>query len=230
MLEVLPWDSAFFGFRVGRLHADTLTPAVASAAREWCRANRVSCLYYLGSAVPDSVPEGFRPVDERVTFFTELRAGDPSLTRPTPGVRRVQPGDLSTLEAIARCSHRDSRFYSDPGFDRARCDDLYATWIRRCYDRGASGTNAVFVATDQNRTAGYVTCGGHSIELIAVAESSQGRGLGKQLVSAALQHFFSHGVHCVEVVTQGRNQAARRLYSSFGFQISAAQHWYHLHV
>ena len=30
-----------------------------------------------------------------------------------------------------RDSHRDSRFYYDPGFPNQRCDELYETWIDR---------------------------------------------------------------------------------------------------
>ena len=66
-IKVLPWDSEFFGFRVGRLHGEPLTPALASEAKQWCHANHVSCLYFLGDAEPVDNPEGFYFVDERVT-------------------------------------------------------------------------------------------------------------------------------------------------------------------
>jgi dTDP-4-amino-4,6-dideoxy-D-galactose acyltransferase len=227
MLEILPWDSQFFGFGVGRLRAESLTPSVVLTARHWCHTHHVSCLYYLGPE-ESRVPEGFLWVDERVTYHWD--AQDRVAAESTPDVRPFESGDLETLETIARRSHRDSRFYSDPSFDRTRCDELYATWIRRSCGTGGGRADAVFVATYQERPCGYVTCDGNSIGLIAVAESAQGRGLGKQLVTAAQQHFLSRGVGRAQVVTQGRNQAARRLYLSRGFKAAEAQHWYHLHV
>ena len=223
MIEVLPWDSEFFGFRVGRLHAESLTPAVASRAKQWCRANNVSCLYFLGAAEPANGPEGFSLVDERVTCRWEVRPVEGTST----AVRPFEREDLEELETIARCSHRDSRFYHDPEFDRSRCDDLYATWIRRSCEGWA---DAVWVATDQGRPAGYLTCKGSSIGLVAVAERARGRGLGRQLVSAAQRHFCSLGAVYAEVVTQGRNQTARELYVRCGFRVVSSESWYHLHV
>ena len=128
---------------------------------------------------------------------------------------------------IARRSHRDSRFYHDPAFDRVRCDELYATWIRRSCQGWA---DTVLVATDHGQPAGYLTRKGNSIGLVAVADRARGRGLGTQLVQAAQRYFYSSGAAYAEVVTQGRNQAARELYLRCGFRVVNAQHWYHLHV
>lgn len=222
-IETLPWDSEFFGFRVGRLHGDALTPDLAADAKQWCRANGVSCLYFLGSAKPVDDPQGFYFVDERVTCRWETQP----VTGTSPAVRPFEPNDLAALEPIARCSHRDSRFYHDPEFDRARCDELYATWIRRsCQESPAT----VFVGVYRGRPAGYLTCTGNSIGLVAVAEGARGRGLGTQLVTAAQRHFYASGAPYAEVVTQGRNQAARELYLRRGFKVVNSQHWYHLHV
>jgi dTDP-4-amino-4,6-dideoxy-D-galactose acyltransferase len=222
-IEVLPWDSEFFGFRTGRLHAEALTPALASEARQWCRANNVSCLYFLGAAEAVDDAHGFYFVDERVT----LRWDAQPVEGTTPAVRRFEPGDLEALESIARSSHRDSRFYHDPEFDPARCDELYATWIRRSCQGWAE---AVWVATDRGEPAGYLTCTGNSIGLVAVGGGAQGRGLGKQLVTAAQRYFLTSGAGYAEVVTQGRNQAACDLYLRCGFRVVNTQHWYHLHV
>jgi dTDP-4-amino-4,6-dideoxy-D-galactose acyltransferase len=223
MLEVLPWDSEFFGFRIGRLRAESLTPALASDAKRWCRANDVSCLYFLGAGEPTDDPEGFRMVDERVTFRWDAQLVEGT----SESVRAFEPADLEQLETIARCSHRDTRFYHDPEFARERCDDLYATWIRRSCQGWA---DAVMVAIDQGRPAGYLTCTGNSIGLVAVAEGTRGRGLGKQLVTAAQRYLYASGAAYAEVVTQGRNQAALKLYSGRGFQVVNTKYWYHLHV
>jgi dTDP-4-amino-4,6-dideoxy-D-galactose acyltransferase len=222
-VEVLPWDSEFFGFRIGRLHGHELTPELAAEARQWCRANQVSCLYFLGAAEPLRAPEGFRLVDERITCRWEILPVEGT----SPGVRRSQLSDLEALESIARTSHRDSRFYHDPQFDKARCDDLYAAWIRRSCD---VWSDQVLVATHQNQPSGYLTLTGNSIGLVAVAEHARGRGLGMQLVTAAQRYFNNSDAGYVEVVTQGRNRAARDLYLRCGFRVVKAQHWYHLHV
>jgi dTDP-4-amino-4,6-dideoxy-D-galactose acyltransferase len=223
MMELLPWDTEFFGFRVGRLYADALTASVASEARKWCRSHDISCLYFLGSTNPSETAEGFQYVDERVTYRWEVKSPE----ELSPSVRPVEAQDLGELEVIARRSHRDTRFYADPFFSRERCDELYATWIRQSCEGWA---DAVFVCLDDNRAAGYITCRADSIGLIAVAEHAQGRGLGRQLVTAAQRYFWTRGAAAIEVVTQGRNQAAKRLYERCGFEKKSTQGWYHLHV
>jgi ribosomal protein S18 acetylase RimI-like enzyme len=221
--EVLPWDSEFFGFRVGRLYAESLTPEVAAEAKQWCHDNDISCLYFLGTAESMDKPGGFYFVDERVTCRWDARP----VEKTSPSVRPFEPADLAALQDIARSSHRDTRFYRDPEFDRGRCDELYATWITRSCQGGA---DTVLVATDRGQPAGYLTCCGNSIGLVAIAESARGRGLGTQLVTAAQRYFYDSGAVCADVVTQGRNQAARALYLRCGFRLVNSQHWYHLHV
>jgi dTDP-4-amino-4,6-dideoxy-D-galactose acyltransferase len=222
VIERLDWDSAFFGMGVGRLYAEALTPEVAFECRQWCRENRVACLYFLGPEAGE-VPSGFRLVDERVTLAWEAHP----VSDPTPSVRSFTEADLPGLEDIARQSHRESRFYADPLFDRNRCDELYATWIRRSCQGWA---DAVLVAVWNGLPAGYVTCMGDAIGLIAVAGLAQGRGLGRQLVTGAQNYFQARGVSRVTVVTQGRNRAARALYERCGFRLATAQHWYHFHA
>jgi GNAT superfamily N-acetyltransferase len=222
MIERLTWDSEFFGTGIGRLLAESLTLEVAAQSRQWCRENQVSCLYFLGSDAIEP-PSGFHLIDQRLTLAWEAEP----VAEPAPAVRPFETADLAVLEGIARQSHRDSRFYSDPFFDPARCDDFYATWIRRSCEGWAE---LVLVATVEGVPAGYVTCHNETIGLIAVAAGAQRRGLGRQLVIAAQQYFHLRGAARISVVTQGRHHAARALYENRGFRLNATQHWYHYHA
>ena len=67
-----------------------------------------------------------------------------------------------------------------------------------------------------------------SIGLIAVDAAFRGRGLGTALIRAALEWCAGRGCSIVEVVTQGRNLAATRLYESNGFAVSALANVWHL--
>ena len=94
-LKSSPGISEFFGFGVGRLHAEIAHAlrALASDARQWCRDNDVSCLYFLGAAESVDNPGGFYFVDERVTLpWWDARPveGTSPAVRPFP-----EPGDLA---------------------------------------------------------------------------------------------------------------------------------------
>jgi dTDP-4-amino-4,6-dideoxy-D-galactose acyltransferase len=170
------------------------------------------------------------------------RAGPPEAAAGVR-VRQAAAADLPELRRIAAASHHDSRFYHDPHFDRGRCDELYATWIEKsCADPsgivlvaeaaaapgGAQGAAAAGAAL----AAGYITAtlapGGEGrIGLFAVGPEGQGRGVGGELIAAALAWFAGRGAEPVSVVTQGRNVRAQRIYQKAGFLTRAVELWFH---
>ena len=227
--EYLEWDSSFFGIRIARLSGHRLTREGAEEAARWCFENRIDCAYFLADADDPETAfvaqrSGFDYLDTRLT----LECPVPGSVPPPPSVRPFQASDAEPLRAIARVSHRDSRFYFDPRFPRERCDALYEAWIERS---AAGWADAVLVAECDGEAAGYVSC--HlgldtgSIGLLAVAPARQGRGMGRRLVEAALVFFKARGMSRATVVTQGRNVASQRLYQGCGFRTHAVQLWYH---
>jgi dTDP-4-amino-4,6-dideoxy-D-galactose acyltransferase len=227
----LPWDSEFFGVRVAQYLGQTLTEASRAAALAFCRERQIDCLYLLLADGPVTEAAArscsFQHVDTRLTL--ERTLADLTVCGETPRIRTAEPGDLKVLREIARISHRDSRFYSDPNFERSRCDALYEKWIERSVDGWADRT---LVAVAGGRPSGYITC--HlsegkvgSIGLFAVAEDARGKGLGKQLIAAALAYFHDCSMDTARVVTQLRNVAARQIYERCGFTLQSAQSWFH---
>jgi dTDP-4-amino-4,6-dideoxy-D-galactose acyltransferase len=230
--EVLDWDTGFFGFRIGRAEG-RLTPGRVRDLLDWSSHQRLRCLYFLAPAdCPDTIRTlentGFHLQDIRLTMTCPL----PSRARQQAGdaVREARAEDVDALRAIARVSHRDSRFYRDPGFPRDRCDALYAAWIERsCLGELAA---AVLTADWEGRPAGYITCllrgpGEGQIGLFAVDAAAQGKGLGGELLATALDWFHARGVHTVTTVTQGANLPAQRVYQRSGFLAASVQLWYH---
>lgn len=235
--EILPWDSEFFGRRIARVTSTRLDEDRVAQIEAWCAEHAVDCLYLLADSGDPrttilAVSHGFLPVDVRVTLelplIADARAAFPATAALR--VRQARPEDLEALKAIARTAHRDTRFYFDPGFPNTRCDDLYALWIEKSCGEFA---DAVFVAEHASRPSGYVTCHvecGHGkgrIGLVGVAEHARGHGAGKALVRRACAWLGKHGCERVQVVTQGRNVPAQRLYERVGFLTRSAQPWFH---
>lgn len=226
----LDWDSRFFGVEIAQVAGGRLDAAGAAAVDRWCAERRIACLYFLadelGASTAFAERAGFRLVDVRVELAHALA---PPPAAPDPRIRPAVGGDVPALRAIARTSHRDSRFYRDERFRRDRCDALYETWIDKSCNGGAA---AVLVADVDDRVAGYVTCerptaSAGRIGLFAVAEAERGRGVGRALVGSALAWLAAHGAETVDVATQGRNVEAQRLYQAAGFRTAALRFWYH---
>jgi dTDP-4-amino-4,6-dideoxy-D-galactose acyltransferase len=228
--DYLEWDSNFFGRRIGRVHG-RFSPGDIGCILEWCEIERIDCLYLLAAsddaqAVAVAEKHGFQLVDIRITFEAAL---EPISKEAGGTLRLARPSDLELLKQIARSSFRDSRFYYDPGFEKTRCDDLFATWIEKSCKLGA---DFVLVAEEEEQPAGFVTCHAGpgetgSIGLIAVGAAHQGRGLGRQLVTSALQALHARGLRFATVVTQGRNIRSQRLYQKCGFLSRSVELWYH---
>lgn len=235
LCKVLEWDSQFFAKRIARVAVNLLDHDRLDSILRWCVSNQIDCLYFLadasdGTTIQAVEDQGFRLVDVRVT------SERPLTSPPVPEDRdvnlRIRPSreeDIPVLRSIARISFRTTRFYYDTNFPRPLCDALYETWIENSC-RGFDDT--VLVAEIHGVVSGFVTSklidskiG--EIGLVGVDPNWQGKGLGYDLVNAALQWFFEREVQSAWVVTQGRNSQAQRLYQRCGFLTYLVQLWYH---
>jgi len=239
--EYLTWDSEFFGHRIARVTSHRLNLTQLMGVETWCAHNAIDCLYFLADSDDDETTfvaeqSAFHLVDVRMT----LALRDPaSVTSPSADaasrqsivIRTVRSSDVLSLETIARTAHEDSRFYFDRRFSRSRCSNLYATWIRRSCEGFA---DQVLIAEYAQQVAGYITCtcvdgeDPHGfIGLVGVTSAARGMGIGPALVTRSLRWFAEQGVQEVEVVTQGRNIAAQRMYQRCGFASQSLRLWYH---
>jgi dTDP-4-amino-4,6-dideoxy-D-galactose acyltransferase len=231
--EYLLWDSEFFGLQIGRVVDHYLDVEKVEEINQWIANQNIDCLYFLANAddvTTTSLAEsnGYHLVDLRVTLEHKINDTDGSIN-PQSGIRFAALDDLVHLREIASQSHTDARFYSDPLFNRAKVDALYATWIENSYQGFAQ---AVLVASINDTPAGYITChldpeSTGRIGLIAVAPEARGQQLGTRLIESALNWFQQQGCQRVTVVTQGRNVQAQRLYQKCGFLTHSIQIWYH---
>jgi ribosomal protein S18 acetylase RimI-like enzyme len=65
------------------------------------------------------------------------------------------------------------------------------------------------------------------IGVFGISQDYQGKGLGKVLLNNVLKAAKDEGAQSINVVTQGRNYYAQRLYQSVGFRTHGNELWYH---
>jgi len=227
----LPWDSEFFGVRIGSVLPHRLDDAAVAAIRAFRKEERIDCLYFLADLGDAGTflraeDEGFRLVDIRITL--ECRPEKDAPAPPDgPVIRPAEERDLPILTALARENHVDTRFYYDGHFPKERCGDLYAAWI----ENGVRGqADRVLVPEIEGQAAGYITChrsGPPRIGLLGVGPAAQKKGVGGRLIREALAWFAGEGIERVSVVTQGRNVRAQRAYQREGFTTAVVEVWYH---
>jgi ribosomal protein S18 acetylase RimI-like enzyme len=231
--EELPWDTQFFGLRVARVRGHTLTPARAADIDQWSRRTGTSRLYFLANADDPATTRaaedaGFHLAEIRMTLDREVERALPPVAPP---VRHYAPADLPALRDLGRTSYTDSRFYQDPRIPREKADEFFDLWTQKLTRESPAG---VLVAEVGGQVAGYVACDTSpadprtgKIVLIAVDAAARGQGLGRALVESAVAWSAARGLARVEVVTQGRNVPAQRLYQRCGFVTQSVQLQYH---
>lgn len=230
LCERLDWDSGFFGVSIAKALRARVDQATCDAMLEWCRTERIDCLYFLADddAETTQVLEGaaFSRVDDRVTL--ELQPIPPVLSHPSD-TRPASLGDIGALRDIAAVSHYDSRFYNDRHFARHQCDELYRVWIEKSCQGWA---DHVVVVERDGSAIGYLTVhlresNTASVGLVGVAPAYRRQGIGARLMGGALAWISGQSVGSVWTATQGRNAASQAYFQGAGFRPTGRAIWYH---
>ena len=122
-----------------------------------------------------------------------------------------------------------SRFRVDPRVPRPIFESLYRQWI----ENSVNGTiaDATLVVRDHDTIVAMATVaeknGRSDIGLIAVDAAHRGRSHGTRLMQAAHHWARERGLADAQVVTQGDNRSARRLYEKCGYTVERVEHYYH---
>jgi len=226
MIERLAWDSAFFGFGVGRLPPGPLSSDEAAKCRREAVTGGIACVYYLAPAGdPQSwahaIANGFSPVDVRI----ELERDD---AFPDVPAEIAGEGQIPALQELAADAFAQSRFFADRRFPRQKAQELFSIWI----DRGVREPGFfTTIARDGREPAAFVSARVSGsigrVELVAVGEAHRSRGLGRAALKSAVAELGRRGAVRVRVTTQAANVPAQRLYQAAGFRTVEVGLWLH---
>jgi len=234
-VEHLPWDSRFFGTKIGRLVGRGSRDDVAYAVSR-AMSHEFKCLYSLipcddRQMVYGLTSTGFKLVDVRVEMERDLDDGEPTQNRLLDISLSVD-SDVPELVAASRGTFNLSRFYSDPRFSKEKCDDLYAAWIARdC----SSNDRIMVVAEHLGKLAGFWSA---SIDATGIAQTGlgfvspelRGKGVPTAMMAYMVRKLRDAGVKTLRAATQGANVAAVKMHLKCGFKFSATKLWYHGHL
>ena len=235
----LEWDTRCFGFKVAKLanlfgnqaesKATLLEEVKAYARAEGVKLLTCRVAYDDFSSLHALEEVGFRIVDAMNIFLWDSQGSTSKDQRSnvTPDGVMVSPlkkSDRSTCQAlreIAMSTFRHSRLNNDPRFSIAQVRTFYERLLNSFLEKQES---LILVARIDDNPAGFVL-GAKDVELsehlahslgylwlVAVDESSAGRGVGQALFEVFLQ-CFSRQVRFIEVGTQINNYSALNLYA-----------------
>jgi len=135
------------------------------------------------------------------------------------GGARLRPLDVEAdLDVAAWLALNAAAFAQHPEQGRLTLEDLHARWREKWFDPrdlllaelGGALVGSVWLKVEPGSDEG-------EIYVLAVAPSAQGRGLGRALTAAALDHLARNGLHRAVLFTESDNHAAVRTYTAAGF-------------
>ncbi|MFP6757412.1 MAG: GNAT family N-acetyltransferase [Alphaproteobacteria bacterium] len=233
-----PFETDQLGIKTARLDvlrcwtdAAVLDPLVAAAWDDLkgSGVDLVSCRVSENDrAALDSLQgNGFRVVE---CLLTHGRPLDDAPRALPDGIERGGASNAEACAEIARRAFAYDRFHADPRIPDAAADRLKGQWMRNAC---AGRADAVLVALEGGRVVGFNACllaGDRAvIDLIAVAETAQGRGWGRKLVDGALACYAGKAAE-MRVGTQSRNLASLALYRACGFAVVDTAMTLHAHL
>lgn len=168
---------------------------------------------------------GFRLVNHSMVLTCETPR---NLAKPGDQhqIRRYVETDYASVLDLTLGAFTFSRFHRDQEIGIVKAEKIKQEWI---ISNLTSRTNTeTFVVTEAKRPSnllGYISCltseTAFTIDLIAVKSEFRSRGLGRLLVSKAIEESIRRG-HNINVGTQTDNPAVH-LYESLGFSASTIE-------
>ena len=152
----------------------------------------------------------------------------PNMKRIGPRCRHMMRGEEDKLV------HVQNRSFAETwGFNPNTVEEIvYRISLPNCAREdvilACDGDNVIgYCWTRTYRGEGSVTRGGKGrIYMLGVDPDQRGKGIGKEVLLAGLSYLKSKGLETVELTVDSKNEAARALYRSAGFQIRTRSLWY----
>jgi ribosomal protein S18 acetylase RimI-like enzyme len=131
---------------------------------------------------------------------------------------------MAQLQDLAATAFVRSRFVVDPFFSPQANVKLHREWVKNLFGGLAQ---AIFVCEVDGQLAGFVSNSVNDSEaripLIATNANHRRKGVGKALVTAALNWSAQQGVPVAHVKTQAHNYPALALYHRAGYIVSKTE-------
>jgi len=233
--EVLTWDTEFFGIKVARINKNCLSPKEFKIIYQELLNKDVKLIYWPSSIDCECQGEianiyNGHLVDVKTTYSTKVNYDNINLNeyKGTTEILNINYPDEQLFEIAIQCGEY-SRYKIDPQIPKNKFEELYKIWMTKSLS-GEMADN-VIVIKKNNITSGLITVyckdGIGNIGLFGVHDNFRGKGIGGELINASLKYFKTKNCKLVKVVTQGKNEAACKLYEKFGFTVQNKVNFYH---
>lgn len=232
IIELLPWDTEFFGFQTAKVETEKITPHQLTLLIDDLQKANIKLTYFIADANDTialaSLSTLLSPIDIKQYFEIDLSTNHFQQHHEISIANANCAGE--DCYALAQIAGGFSRYKRDPNFPPQTFEKLYNTWIEN--ELSDTKNCTVFTFNEQNSIAGLITLKQKEekgiISLVAVKPNFQGKGIGKKLIEHALAHFKNNGRKNCVVASQKLNSSAASFYRKLQFKLVQEQVYFHL--
>lgn len=227
--EYLPWDSDFFGFRVGKFLGEEKESSEFEADLKVLFEENIELIYYYSEeALPISFFSEFYDcllVDVKIPVKKALVSKQ---INPKISVYTESSANKELIE-LAQLAGTHTRFNIDPKISQEKFENLFQIWI----EKSVSGEMAskVLVYKENSKIIGFATL---SIDgnigyapLLAVNRKFEGLGVSFAIMDAVESEMYDHGCEFLVSSTQEVNRKALKIYERWGCEFGKGIYVYH---
>ncbi|HBS86804.1 MAG: hypothetical protein A2W91_12300 [Bacteroidetes bacterium GWF2_38_335] len=226
----LDWDSEFFQYNVCRINGLINSIEDLKAIDLKMKESKFKLAYYSSSDeisfdtidfidifLVDKKTTFLKPIDSNIKSHPAICSYDSEI----PSIKLIK---------LAFQSGVYSRFNIDKKIGRKKFEELYSIWITKSVKREIAKEVIVYKKNDD--IAGYLTIGEKNnradLGMGAVDPKYRGLNIGKVLFENAEKWAFDNGYKYIQIVTQGDNIPACKLYEKLGYTAITKEYFYHI--
>ena len=228
--QKLDWDSNFFQFNVCRLEGLITNIEDLKVVDSIMDESKFKLAYF--SSVEELDIDNIETleiklVDKKTTYIKKINSSL-KLHPMISSYESVHPS--SKLLDLAIQSGKYSRFNIDERIGENNFKEMYRLWITKSVKREIA--KEVIVYKHNSDIAGYLTIGEKNnraeLGMGAVDSNYIGKGIGRILFENAEKWAHNMGYKDIQIVTQGGNIPACKLYENLGYTIESMVYFYHI--
>ena len=235
LISLLEWDSKFWGFSIAFLSSRHLSENILFRVSQYVRKKDIRLIEYLCNchdkkSVRLAEQNGYEFKDIRLTYEKKLTRKVNVELNEEIQFGSAQAEHIPALRKMSRNLYLDSRYYYDRNIDKDRIAEFYMDWVEKAVKKEYDDECYVYLINQVPKaycSVKYNSDDLAQIGLVGVSNSHTGKGLGGQLMHNVSNSLIEKGCKRIQVVTQGRNYPAQRLYQKNGFLTHSTELWYH---
>lgn len=235
-IEIIEWDTRFFGQKIARLTPVLPIPS-AEIIDEFCQRNAITMVQACVKTDDiDSIfaleNSGFHFVDIKITLGCPTSRALMT-SEKNKSIFLSTEADIEQLRAVSDKSYAQvSRYNWRNAFAASRINDFYNLWM----ENGVKGLHDDFCLhyADSGVIKGFISVNvrnnSANAGLMAVGADYRGQGIADILVGAMVAYAAEHNIANVGTVVLGKNLPAHNLYIKNGLRLRNMESWYYKRI